>query len=579
MCGIVGYFGYRNASDVVIEGLKKLEYRGYDSFGIATVDEEVKVYKCAGRISESSGEICGTGGTVCIGHTRWATHGIPDKINAHPHTDSTGRIAIVHNGIIENYMSLKSMLIKEGCIFKSDTDSEVIAHLIGKYYNGDLLEAVTRATEYLEGAYAFLSVVAGEDRIVAARDKNPLVIGIGDAEIIASSDVTPILEYTRNVYYVDDGDIISIDSNGASVFNSGVSKAIVTDVIDWEIDSARKGGFDHYMQKEIYEEPDVFYRTFNSEIDPDFISELKSAEEICVIACGTSYNAGLLFRYLMEMHCDTPVRVEVASECRFFRPRRGSVVIAVTQSGETADTIAALNMAKAFGCTTAAVTNVVGSSVTRVVDYSLCTRAGPEISVAATKSYTAQVAVFMSVLRELCNGSIKEDLDEIHKVIEDALLVDVSEGAEMCAGASDIFYVGRGLYYPVSLEGALKIKEITYIHAEGYAAGELKHGPISLLCEETPIVAVCTMDVSYPVMLSNIKEMKARGAPVIAVGTEGDEDLDDVADVCIYVKKSTPLGEMLAVIVVLQMLAYQSAVILGRDIDKPRNLAKSVTVI
>ncbi|MBP2133865.1 glucosamine--fructose-6-phosphate aminotransferase (isomerizing) [Methanomicrobium sp. W14] len=579
MCGIVGYVGRRRAAPVIIEGLKKLEYRGYDSFGVATSCSGIEMIKRQGRISDSGDCASELSGFAGIGHTRWATHGVPNDVNAHPHTDCTGNIAIVHNGIIENYIELKRLLISEGHIFLSETDSEVVAHLVEKYYKGDLLKAVFLATEKLEGSYALLVICGSEKRIIAARKMSPLVIGVGDGEVIASSDMTPILEYARKMIFLEDGDVADVMESGIQVYNEKNPVERSPKIVEWDFESAKKGGFDHYMLKEIFEQPDVFYKSFSSEIDEGSMLDLKKASCVTVVACGTSWHAGMIFRYLMEKYCKIPVRVEIASEFSNFTPLHDSVMVAVTQSGETADTLAALKSAKKENFTTFAITNVPGSSVTRIADHVLYTCAGPEISVAATKSFTAQVAVLMKIVSCLSENFIEKELLGIHPLIEEALLFDAQPAAEICRSANSLFFVGRGVYYPVSLEGALKMKEITYIHAEGYPAGELKHGPFSLLCGETPVIAICTGDDSYPVMMSNIKEIKARGAPVIGIGSAGDIDLEEICDIYIPLPKSSGICEIVTASVILQELAYKTAVLLGRDVDKPRNLAKSVTVI
>ena len=579
MCGIIGYAGRRDAARVVVGGLKRLEYRGYDSYGFAIAGSEVSVYKKKGRISGFDPSQFGKGGHLGIGHTRWATHGVPDDRNAHPHQDCSGNIAIVHNGIIENYAVLKKKLIEEGHVFASDTDSEIIAHLLEKYYDGDLLSALSRTVEEIEGSYAILAVCKDESRIAAARQGSPLVIGLGDGEIFASSDITPLIEYTRKVIFLDDGDIVSFDSSEFRILNGGAEVQRKSELIDWGIDSARKGGFEHFMIKEIYEQPDVFYNAFHSPIDSGIVEGISGASEITVVGCGTSYHAGMIFRYLMEKWTGTTVRVEIASEASYFRPKPGSFIIAVSQSGETADTLAAVRQARASGCTTAAITNICGSSVARLADYSLFMHAGPEISVAATKSFTGQVGVLMRIVAELSDNGFLDSFSAMHRVIEECLMTDLEEAVSMCVEAKNLFFIGRGPYYPVSLEGALKMKEITYIHAEGYPAGELKHGPFSLLDERTPVIAVCPDHDSHALMLSNIREIKSRGAPVIAIGSPGDIDIGEVADIFIPLPKGPEAGDIVTSSIILQLLAYRTAVELGRDVDKPRNLAKSVTVV
>ncbi|KQC05416.1 MAG: glutamine amidotransferase [Methanoculleus sp. SDB] len=578
MCGIVGYLGLKQAAPMLVSGLKRLEYRGYDSFGIATIGSSLLTAKKCGRISESNGFAASFEGRMGIGHTRWATHGVPNDQNSHPHCDCTGTIAIVHNGIIENYAVLRRQLEERGHRFTSETDTEVIVHIIEEYYAGDLLEAVKKTLPHLEGSYAVLAIAEKDPRIIAARNASPLVLGIGDGEWFAASDMTPLLDYTQQVVFLEDGDIAALSPDGICVFHDGAEVSRPAERIEWDLESAKKGGFAHFMLKEIFEQPKVFYDSVSADIDPGVIRAIRDAGGLMVVACGTSYHAGLIFRYLVEQLCNIPVRVELASEFKYFTPPMQDLVIAVTQSGETADTIAALKKAKAHNCGTLAITNVLGSSVTRVAENTIYTRAGPEISVAATKSFTAQIAVFFTLINHLCDRQYDEILHTAHQAIETVLLEDISAAAEYCKRAQDIFFIGRGAMYPAALEGALKMKEITYIHAEGYAAGELKHGPFSLLSPKTPVIALCTPGDSYAVMLSNIKEVTARGAPVIAIGREGDRELAEIADVMIPLPPTHHLTELVTTSVVLQLLAYHTANALGRDIDKPRNLAKSVTV-
>jgi glucosamine--fructose-6-phosphate aminotransferase (isomerizing) len=451
-------------------------------------------------------------------------------------------------------------------------------HVIEEYYAGDLLEAVKKTLPHLEGSYAILAIAENDPRIIAAREASPLVLGIGDGEWFAASDMTPLLDYTQQVVFLEDGDIAALSPDGICVFHGGVEVSRSSERIEWDLESAKKGGFAHFMLKEIFEQPKVFYDSVSADIDPAIIRAIQDAGGLMVVACGTSYHAALIFRYLIEQLCNIPARVELASEFKYFTPPMQDMVIAVTQSGETADTIAALKKAKAHNCSTLGITNVLGSSVTRVAEHTLYTQAGPEISVAATKSFTAQIAVFFNLINNLCDRQYDEILHTAHQAIETVLLEDISAAVEYCKRAQDIFYIGRGAMYPVALEGALKMKEITYIHAEGYAAGELKHGPFSLLSPETPVVALCTPGDSYAVMLSNIKEVKARGAPVIGIGRGGDRELTEIADVMIPLPPAHPLTDIVTTSVVLQLLAYHTANALGRDIDKPRNLAKSVTV-
>jgi len=579
VCGIVGYIGRRQAGPLILDGLKKLEYRGYDSFGIATAGDCIEVDKHQGRISEYAGRIQ-LHGTLGIGHTRWATHGVPSDQNAHPHTDCNNEIAIVHNGIIENFGEVKKGLLSRGHTFRSETDTEVIVHLIEEHYaqSHDLPAAVQKTLPLLKGSYALLVIAKGVETLVAARSGSPLVLGIGDGEYFAASDMTPVLEYTERAIFLEDGDLACLTRNGIEITSAGQPVTRAVELIDWSPEEVRKGGFPHYMLKEIYEQPQAFFNTVQAEEKnriPRFVCQ---ADSINVVACGSSYHAGLIFRYLLEEACGIPVRVDAASEFRYFPPPYGGLVIGISQSGETADTLIALRQARAHNCRTLAITNVLGSSVSRVAEATLFMRAGPEISVAATKSFVAQLAVLMRIIDARSEGKYTEILVHAHQAIEEVLLMDLSSAVALCKNAGNLFYIGRGPFYPVALEGALKMKEISYIHAEGFAAGELKHGPFALLSKETPVIAVCLPGETYDVMVSNIKEIKARGAPVIAIGRTGDPDLPEIVDLFIPLPKTPYFTEVLTSLVVLQLLAYHTAVALKRDVDKPRNLAKSVTV-
>lgn len=580
MCGIVGYIGRRSAAPLIIEGLKKLEYRGYDSFGIATMETEITLEKHRGRISENAMSASTLKGKIGIGHTRWATHGIPSDENAHPHTDCSGTIAVVHNGIIENYSSLQRRLIASGHTFRSDTDTEVIVHLIEEEYSKhkDLLTSVKAVIPQLKGSYAILVIAKGDGRIIAARNASPLVIGVGDGELFIASDMTPMLEHTEQVIFLEDGDIVSLSQTSLEISNNNEPVSRNTEMIDWSIEDVKKGGFSHYMLKEIYEQPQAFYNTVRAISKELLAGFLKTPETVTIVACGSSYHAGLIFKYLFEECCGIPVRLEFASEFKYYPPPLKGLVIGITQSGETADTLAALRVANTHNCATLAITNVLGSTVTRIADNTLFMRAGPEISVAATKSFIAQLAVLMQITNSICSWRFDDNLLSAHKAIEEALLLEISDSVAICKNAQSIFYIGRGPFYAVSLEGALKMKEISYIHAEGYAAGELKHGPFALLSRNTPVIALCMPDESYDVMVSNIKEMKAREAPVIAIGCSGDTELAEIADHFIAVPKMGRIEQILTSLVVVQLLAYYTALALDRDIDKPRNLAKSVTV-
>ena len=578
MCGIVGYIGRKTAAPVIINGLKKLEYRGYDSFGIATIGSGIEICKHAGRISENARSALHLNGTIGIGHTRWATHGAPNDINAHPHTDCKNRFGIVHNGIIENYADLKRQLIARGHRFLSETDTEVVAHLIEENYTDNLLSAVQSVVPKLKGSYALLVISPEEQRIVAARNASPLVIGIGDGEYFAASDMTPILEHTERAIFLEDGDVASLARTKIEIYNGKDPVDRQVELVDWSVEDTKKGGFAHFMLKEIFEQPQAFYdsiRSLNQETLPA-IAEKPSS--VAIVACGSSYHAGLIFKYIMEETCGIPVRVDFASEFRYFPPPVSCLVIGITQSGETADTLTALKQAKSHNCPTLAITNVLGSSVSRIADTTIFMRAGPEISVAATKSFVAQLAVMMQLVNLTSGLHFTRVLQQAHRAIEDVLMKDLSDAISTCKNAQSLFYVGRGAFYPVSLEGALKMKEISYIHAEGYAAGELKHGPFALLSKDTPVIAICMPDDTYGAMISNIKEMKARGAPVIALGIDGDGELADIVDIFIPLPKTHRFVQILTSLVVLQLLAYHTAVALGRDVDKPRNLAKSVTV-
>ncbi|HJJ42333.1 MAG TPA: glutamine--fructose-6-phosphate transaminase (isomerizing) [Methanocorpusculum sp.] len=578
MCGIVGYVGYRNAGEVCREGLLSLEYRGYDSYGIAALTPEISIFKKSGRISESD-ELTNLSGCCAIGHTRWATHGVPNEINAHPHTDCKNKIAVVHNGIIENYAKLKHGLVKRGHTFKSDTDTEVIPHLIEEKYNGDLFDAVSKVLPMLEGSYALLVICEGEDKIIAARKGSPLVFGIGDSEFILASDALPLLKYTRQAVYFEDGDVAEITKEGYCIKNGkkSVKRDVVT--VEWTADEVRRGGFEHYMLKEIYEQPEVFSNTVNSIKDYcDALSAIKSAKSITIAACGSSAHASMIFSYLFEKFFRVPVRVVLASEFKYFPPPITDLVIGVSQSGETADTLAALKLSKEMGAKTIAVTNVLGSSITRAADYTIFTRAGPEMSVAATKSFTSQAAAFMEIVNILSDNKLDAAIKEIQRFMPEVISKNVNSAVKLCKSASTLLYVGRGLLYPAALEGALKMKEISYIHAEGYAAGELKHGPFALLSKDTPVVSICLPGTAYSVMMSNLKEIKARKAPLIVIGTERDKDLKDISDVFISIPKVSEYAGAVLSSVILQIIAYHTAKELGTDIDMPRNLAKSVTV-
>ena len=585
MCGIVGYIGYRNATDVCKEGLISLEYRGYDSFGIASISEStLSIYKDVGKVSDHASSIKQKG-MIGIGHTRWATHGVPSKTNAHPITDCRNHIAVVHNGIIENYAQLKRELEERGHVFRTETDTEVIPHLLEEVYDGtDLCLAMKQVIQRLKGSYAILAVAVNSNMIVAARNGSPLVLGLGNNEVLFASDVIPIIEYTRHVIYLEDGDIASVsgtDMVSPVVYHEG--KQIKRDLhtVSFDVETARKGCFPHYMLKEIYEQPYVFKQTVSAVYDSESeIPELITASHsIVVTACGTSAHASMVLVNLLNSCCNISAVSAIASEFKYMPFLWADLVIGVSQSGETADTLSALKIANEFGAKTVGITNVLGSSITRVANHIITTKGGPEISVAATKTFIAQTAAFMALVNRISDGKLSQSIAEIQRYLSYVLNLDVSKAVSLLKKATSIIYVGRGLGYPIALEGALKMKEISYIHAEGYAAGEVKHGPFALLSSEVPVVAACfTSMKTYSVMMSNLKEIKARNSPLVIIGTDGDKDAEDLADVFIALPNMTEVASHILSSTVEQFLAYYTASALGRDIDCPKNLAKSVTV-
>lgn len=585
MSGIVGYIGSKPAALIVYELLKRIEYRGYDSFGIAMLNAKIEIAKKSGRVSDAGAFFDRLLGTTGIGHTRKATIGVPDDRNAHPHTDCTGRIAIVHDGIIKNHTELKQGLIKRGHIFLSDTDSEVIAHLVEEHHQGDLRAAVETILPLLTGSFALLVLCEGQNCVIAARKASPLVIGVGDREFVCASDAFPLVTHTRRILYLEDGDCAELTGDSCVIFNNGCAIERAIEVVDWDIQEEDIGGFAHYMEKEIYEQPKVFYQALQvTQQADDVLDVLKNNTMLTIVASGSSYHVSLLYKYLYESFCNIAVMVEMASEfAHHIHPLAGPV-LAITQSGETADTLCALKVARVAECPTIAITNVVGSAVTRIVDATLFTQAGQEKSVAATKSFMAQLAVGMQLANMLAQAQHTHDLNKVHTLIEEALHIPITDAVSLCTNAHSVFFVGRGFYYPLALEGALKMKEVSYIHAAGYAAGELKHGPFALLSPDTPVVALAMPGRTYQVMIANIKEMKARGVPIIAIGVEGDRTLVEIADVCLFLPDPVvlPISQEIIgiapVLVLLQRLAYQTAVERGCEVDTPRNLAKSVTV-
>lgn len=610
MCGIVGYIGERNAWDVIIKGLKRLEYRGYDSAGVALLNNSLTIYKKTGRVKDLEDFAAGKNisGTVGIGHTRWATHGAPSDRNAHPHTSGDGRLAIIHNGIIENYAVLKEALIAKGHEFSSDTDTEVLIHLVQEIHEKeepDLSEAVRKALHKVVGAYAIVVVDEDHpDRLIAARKGSPMVIGIGNKEYFIASDATPMVEYTRNVMYLKDNEIAFIDRKGLMV--KSIDNAIQTAYIqqlDIELEMLEKGGYEHFMLKEIHEQPRSVMNCLRGRIYPgqggiqlggvkDYAEKLRSVDRILIVACGTSWHAGLVGEYLIEEYARVPVEVEYASEFRYRNPiiTEKDIVIAISQSGETADTMAAIELAKERGATIFGICNVVGSSITRISDAGIYTHAGPEIGVASTKAFTAQVtaltllAFFMAQQRgNLTEPELRKLLTELENIpvlIEECLKHD--EAVRYIAGeikdAYNCLFLGRGSGFPVALEGALKLKEISYIHAEGYPAAEMKHGPIALIDAEMPVVFIATRTSSFEKVLSNIQEVKARKGIVIAIVTEGDQEVRKMVDYTIEIPAVSEVFLPLLATIPLQLLAYHIAVMRGCNVDQPRNLAKSVTV-
>lgn len=607
MCGIVGYVGRKKASDFLIEGLSKLEYRGYDSAGIAVINNgNVEIRKHKGRLSNLVDELKSNSadGTIGIGHTRWATHGEPSDVNSHPHQTSKGDITVVHNGIIENYNELTKWLKSEGYEFKSATDTEVIPNLIHYYYDGNLFEAVVKATEKLEGSYA-LGVVCGQepDKIVAVRKDSPLIVGIGENESFIASDIPAVLNYTRDIYLLEDNEFVVLTNDKVEVFEANgerINKEIYK--VTWNEDSAEKGGYDSFMLKEIHEQPKAMRDTMSGKVSlnekvslGDFkltADELENIDRIYIIACGTAYNAGLIGKVAIEDLARIPVEVAIASEFRYRNPivTNKTLIVTLSQSGETADTLAVLRDAKKIGAKTLAITNVVGSSISREADSVIYTMAGPEIAVASTKAYTTQAVImnllgmYLADLKGLLNpeeeAEIKNSLLELPSKIEEVLekKEQIYEIAKLVANERDLFYLGRDVDYALAIEGALKIKEIAYIHSEAYAGGELKHGTIALIEPGTKIIALLTQTNLMDKMISNIREVKSRGAEIIGVAYE-NQDLDlSIFDEVIRIPQISKRIAPVLGAVVLQLLAYYVAAERGCDIDKPRNLAKSVTV-
>jgi len=595
VCGIVGYAGYREAYSILLDSLKRLEYRGYDSAGVAIIGSGITVQKDKGYISHLEETTQPIAGTLGIAHTRWATHGPPTKENAHPHIDCPGDIALVHNGIIENHSALRERLKADGHVFRSETDTEVAVHLIESHYRGDLEQAVRESVKEIEGAYAIAVIHAKEpDKVVAARKESPLVVGLGTDENFLASDIPALLKHTNRVVYLMDGELVVLSRDRVKITDyEGRVIEREPQRITWTLEDAEKGGFEHFMLKEIFEEPQAIHDTLLGRLaEPELDSFFRDGfTNVKLVACGTSFHAALVGKYVLEEIARVPTTAELASEYRYSKaPADRPLVILLSQSGETADTLAACREANRRGCKTFAITNATGSSLARESQRSMFTRAGIEIGVAATKTFVAQLAslYLLAIRMGLERGTLgveeanrlKEELRRLPRAVQAVLNQGpYIEGlAQEYAKARDMFFIGRHLGYPIAMEGALKLKEISYIHAEAYAAGELKHGPLALVGAETPVVAVVTRDHTYEKMLSNIREVDARGAPVLAIGTEGDTELGKVVDNVIYVPAVPPLIAPVPVVVALQLFAYHVARMRGCAIDKPRNLAKSVTV-
>src|SRR5476651_2441752 len=610
MCGIVGYIGYRDAYPIIIKGLHRLEYRGYDSAGISLLDKDLKVYKKAGKVSDLENFVkdLDLTATIGMGHTRWATHGAPSDRNSHPHSSGDRKLTIIHNGIIENYGVIKEALTASGHIFKSDTDTEVLIHLIENIQHEtglDLHEAVRVTLNKVIGAYAIVIMDADDpDELIAARKGSPLVVGVGEGEYFVASDATPIVEYTKNVIYLNDNEIAYVHRDSLLVKN--IDNTILTPYIqklDLKLEMLEKGGYDHFMLKEINEQPRSIRDCMRGRIYPElgkvqlggikeYTEKLKNIDRIIIVACGTSWHAGLVGEYLIEEYARVPVEVEYASEFRYRNPiiTEKDLVIAISQSCETADTMAAIELAKEKGATIFGICNVVGASIPRTTHAGIYTHAGPEIGVASTKAFTAQVTVLtlMAFYIAQQRGTITQgklveyltELNEIPELVERALKSNeqVRVIAEKFKNTTNCLFLGRGSSFPVALEGALKLKEISYIHAEGYPAAEMKHGPIALIDDDMPVVFIATKNSSYEKVVSNIQEVKARGGHVIAIVTEGDTEVKGMADYVIEIPQTDDAFVPLLATIPLQLLAYHIAVMRGCNVDQPRNLAKSVTV-
>jgi len=608
MCGIVGYIGGRQAVPILLDSLQRLEYRGYDSAGIAVIhNSKIEMHKKTGKLIDLRRQIngCPCDSTVGIGHTRWATHGRPCDDNAHPHLDCSGRIAVVHNGIIENYLPLREWLISQGHVFRSDTDTEVLSHLIEEYYNGNLVETVQQVSKKIVGSYAAVVLSLDEpDQLVAIRCDSPLIVGLGNGENFLASDIPALLAYTRRTYILEDGEITVLTRDRVQVLDQAgrpVEKKVFT--VNWEASQAEKNGYDHFMLKEIYEQSRAIKDTLSGRLAADnsrvvlneinaLEKQLRETEKIFIAACGTAYHAGLVGKHIIESQARIPVEVDIASEFRYRKPllEKNTLVIVISQSGETADTLAVLREAKHQGVPVLAVTNVVGSSVAREADSVIYTLAGPEIAVASTKAYTTQLvsmyllALYLAQQRRTMNADqiteiicgLRELPDKVNAVLKNDSYIKTL--VQKYGDCNRVFFIGRGLDHAVAKEGALKLKEISYLHAEAYAAGELKYGTMALITKKVPVIALATQPALFESMLSDIKEVKARDARVLAVTMQNTKEFERETDQTIYLPSTHHLLAPVLAVIPLQLFAYHMAVARGCDVDQPRNLAKSVTV-
>ncbi|HEX9907146.1 MAG TPA: glutamine--fructose-6-phosphate transaminase (isomerizing) [Thermoplasmata archaeon] len=595
MCGIVGFVGSRDAQPILLDCLKRLEYRGYDSAGIAVIGQGLQLYKAKGEIAQLESGMPAMKGSVGIAHTRWATQGKPTTENAHPFSDCTQKLAVVHNGIISNFLDIRESLSKAGHKFTSETDSEMFAHLVEAEYQGDLVKSVFQALKKVEGTYAFAVVSVGKEEVVGTRHESPLVVGVGNGENYLASDVTALLKYTNRMIYIQDGEVVRMTRDSVTLYDKdGNEVKREPQKITWSVEDAEKGGYPHFMLKEIFEQPDAIHDSLLGRIettDSEPFFQGNHFSSVKIVACGTSYHAGLVGKYIIEELAKIPTTVQISSEYRYSPvSRENPLVVLITQSGETADTVGAAREARKRGNKTLAIANVVGSAITREVDYTIYTRAGPEIGVAATKTFVTQlIALYLLAMdlgvqskalsvqaRKSMINALRDMPRDVQYILNKAALIEAL--ANKYAQARDMFFIGRSINYPVALEAALKTKEISYIHGEGFPAGELKHGPLALISKDSPVIAIAVRDHTYEKMLGNISEVSARGSPVVAVGFDGDTELPKYVDETITIREIPSVFSPIPVIVVLQLWAYYLAKTRGCPIDKPRNIAKTVTV-